>query len=145
MDPQPYWFFVIGLIFLYLFAVLVTPRRWHPWYPGRVPIRPVPQNLLGPGGTRQLFYETFADAAPVFYMFGVDWCPHCKSAKPEFEAIKTSGVVTRYVNPEKEKQAAAGFDIQGYPTFVLVKDGQKIPYKGERTKAGFEQFLQQNL
>jgi thioredoxin-like negative regulator of GroEL len=49
------------------------------------------------------------------------------------------------VNPEKDKAAAAGFEIDGYPTFYLEKDGQKIKYSGPRNVDGFRQFLQQQL
>jgi thioredoxin-like negative regulator of GroEL len=54
-------------------------------------------------------------------------------------------VALRVVNPEKDKAAAEGFEIDGYPTFYLEKDGQKVKYSGPRTLDGFRQFLQQQL
>jgi thiol-disulfide isomerase/thioredoxin len=154
MDVKPYWFFVVGLLFLYVFAAIAvrSPRR----HLGSPRPYPGPAPMLGPGGTRQTFYEQsleqFASGGATFYMFGVDWCPHCQTAKPEFEnlgATKTIGeqtVAMVYVNPEKEPQKKAGFDIQGYPTLILqTADGSKVPYKGPRTTAGFEQFLQSQL
>lgn len=151
MDVKPYWIFIVGLLFLYVFALIAGAGRGRGGhvrpYPG-----PEPEHLLGPGGTRQMFYEQFANAGATFYMFGVDWCPHCQTAKPEFEKLgltKTIGgqsVSMVYVNPEKEPQKKAGFDIQGYPTLILqTADGSKVPYKGPRTAAGFEQFLQASL
>lgn len=152
-DVQPYWFLVAGLIVLYLFALLFV--SWRPagrghrrsswWFgPGGTQ-----QHMLGPGGTRRMLYEGFADSSmPTFFMFGVDWCPHCVSAKPEFEKLKETigdraNVV--FVNPEKDKAAAQGFEIQGYPTFYLVKDGQKIKYNGNRKHADFESWLRGEL
>jgi thiol-disulfide isomerase/thioredoxin len=149
-DIKPFWFFIAGLALLYIFALIVMPRRgrhggWHP-YPGPAPYPQ--QHLLGPGGTRQQFYEGFASPAATFTMFGVDWCPHCKTAKPVVESLKASmtnaDVEVRVVNPEKEPQAAEGFAIDGYPTFYLEKAGQKTKYSGPRTVEGMKAFLQQN-
>jgi thiol-disulfide isomerase/thioredoxin len=157
MDVKPFWYFIAGMLILYLFALLVIPResrrRGRHWSP-----RPAPQHLLGPGGTQRMYggYESFGtiegfDTGSKFFMFGVDWCPHCRSAKPEFQALGTTktiggqNVTMQYVDPEKETEAAKGFEISGYPTFYLVHQGQKHRYQGPRTKAGFEQFLSEQL
>ena len=166
---QPFWFLIAGLILLYLFALLFV--SWRPrGRGGRGWVGPggTQQHMLGPGGTRRMFgyegfasnhangtsgglayggvytTEGFAGGKPTFYMFGVDWCPHCVSAKPEFEKLKeTIGdrVNAVFVNPEKDAAAASGFQIDGYPTFYLVKDGQKRKYSGGRTHADFEAWL----
>lgn len=156
-DIKPYWIFVAGMVLLLVF-VLFAVADSGPWLgPGGTRRRHWPRRgaWLGPGGTRQLLgaynAEGFLDSGATFTMFGVDWCPHCVSTKPEFEklgATKTIGgksVTMRYVNPEKDKQAAAGYDIQGYPTLYLEKAGQKIKYAGQRTAQAFEQWLAQNL
>jgi len=84
-------------------------------------------------------------------MLGVPWCPHCVSAKPEFEALGSTAtiggrsVAFRYVNPEEEPEVAANYQVSGYPTFVLEKDGQKVPYSGGRKKSDFLSFLEQNV
>lgn len=148
---QPYWIFIAGLLLLAVFAFIMIPSRRSHYRPSRPSWIPgMSQHLLGPGGTRHL-YEGFFDAGATFYMFGVDWCPHCKTAKPEFErlgstmTIGETSVKMRYVNPENEKEAAQGFAIEGYPTFYLEKGGQKIKYAGPRSTAGFQEFLQKNL
>lgn len=154
MDVKPFWFFIAGMLVLYLFALLVVPRERR-GHGGRRHWNPAPQHLLGPGGTRR-YYEPFDsvegfDTGSKFFMFGVDWCPHCRSAKPEFQALGTTktigghSVAMQYVDPEKEPEAAKGFDISGYPTFYLMHQGQKHRYQGPRTKAGFEQFLSETL
>jgi thiol-disulfide isomerase/thioredoxin len=152
-DLKPYWIFVAGLVLLLVF-VLFAVAESGPWLgPGGTRRRRHPRSTwLGPGGTRNLLgIEGFASSDATFTMFGVDWCPHCVSTKPEFEKLgstKTIGgksVSMRYVNPEKDKQAAAGYDIQGYPTLYLDKAGQKIKYSGSRTAQAFEQWLEQNL
>ena len=94
--------------------------------------------------------EGFSDAAYRFVMYGVDWCPHCVKAKPEFEALgatKTIGgktVECAVVNPEKEPEKLKG-KVEGYPTIHLY-DGQGglvKEYAGPRTTAGFEKFLKE--
>jgi thiol-disulfide isomerase/thioredoxin len=148
IDIKPFWFFIAGLLLLYIFAALVAPPRHARGY--RPDLAP---HMLGPGGTRQLLgsVEGFFDAGAQFFMFGVDRCPYCVKAKPEFAALGstvTIGGVTvanRVVDPEQEPQVAAGFEISGYPTFYLVKGGQKIRYTGERTTAAFRAFLEQQL
>jgi thioredoxin-like negative regulator of GroEL len=81
-------------------------------------------------------------------MFGVDWCPHCTAAKPEFEKLKATigdRVNVQYVNPEKDAAAATGFQIDGYPTFYLVRGAQKQKYSGGRKQADFEAWLHNEL
>ena len=131
-EVKPLWFFIAGLVLLLVFMFIVVPTR------------PTISGNLHP-------YENFSSDS-TFYMFGVDWCPHCVSTKPAFEALgptqtiggKTVNVVL--VNPEAEPEKAKGFQISGYPTLILQKaDGSQIPYSGARTTAGFLQFLQSSV
>jgi thioredoxin-like negative regulator of GroEL len=130
MVIKPYWVLVAGfvMILLYVVALRVRSRRSY--------------SLPG--------IEGFADAS-VFTMFGVDWCPHCVKAKPLFESLGPTATIgantvsLRYVNPEKDKAAAEGFEIDGYPTFYLEHNGQKTKYTGPRSADGFLQFLQKSL
>jgi thiol-disulfide isomerase/thioredoxin len=99
--------------------------------------------------------EGFADAAGdkyKFVMYGVDWCPHCVSAKPEFAKLGSTKTIGgkvfefQLVNPESPegKIAAEGKDIRGFPTFHLYDAEGKLvkEYNGGRTQADFEKFLQ---
>ena len=145
---RPFWFLVAGMVLLYVFALIALPAHRRRHATGYLPRHP--QGIL-PGETRHMLYEHFADSAqPVFYMFGVSWCPHCISAKPEFEALKSIPTIServqiRYVDAEAEKAATQGFEIGGYPTFYLVNGSQKIKYSGPREQAGFAAFLKQQL
>jgi hypothetical protein len=88
------------------------------------------------------------DAKYTFMMYGVDWCPHCVSAKPEFAALgptKTIGgvkVACVLVNPEKEPEKVKG-KVDGFPTFHLYNAQGKLvqEYSGPRKTASFEEFL----
>ncbi len=105
------------------------------------------------GGSKQ---EPSKDANLVF--FYADWCPHCKVAKPEWDALKAENegkiingynvVYTDYncgtVTPEIE-DLMNKYDVKGYPTVKLIKDGQVIDYDAKPTTSTMNQFLTQIL
>jgi thiol-disulfide isomerase/thioredoxin len=150
MDVKPIWFFVTGLLLLAVFTAMMVPRRWHPVHilPGQ-PWSPIHGKSIIPGQAHLLGQEGFTSDA-TFYMFGVDWCPHCVSTKPEFEKLGSTQTIGGktvqfvYVNPEKNPEAAKGFDIDGYPTLILQTGGFQKKYSGPRTSDGFLQFLEAN-
>ena len=87
-------------------------------------------------------------------LFYVDWCPHCNTAKPEWDALKDeyegkkingySIVFTEYncTNETAEiEEVMNKYSIEGYPTIKLVKDNQIIEYDAKPTKSTIEQFL----
>lgn len=93
-------------------------------------------------------------ANPKLTMYYVDWCPHCTSAKPDFQSVMGNGTATingktvdiAMVNPEKDPDAAAGKPVKGYPTILYETPGGNIvEYSGERNKAGFMEFLKANV
>lgn len=101
--------------------------------------------------------EGFQDGgAPAyeFVMYGVDWCPHCVKAKPEFKALGSkvtiggADVACKVVDPEKEPEAVkAGQKIEGYPTIHLYDAQGKLvsEYSGPRTTSGFRSFLEKTV
>jgi thiol-disulfide isomerase/thioredoxin len=99
-------------------------------------------------------YEPFASGNAKFTMYYVDWCGHCKQAKPDFtEFMKKSpltingkSVDIAMVNPEKTPQAAAGKPVKGYPTILLEKSsGEIVEYPGERNSTAYQAFLAENI
>lgn len=92
------------------------------------------------------------DAELIFFF--ADWCPHCKAAKPHWKEVKTQydgKVVNGYkltftdVDCTEEtpevKKATDTYDIEGYPTIKLIKDGQVIDYDAKPTKETLEKFI----
>uniref|UniRef100_A0A6C0B9R0 Thioredoxin domain-containing protein n=1 Tax=viral metagenome TaxID=1070528 RepID=A0A6C0B9R0_9ZZZZ len=87
-------------------------------------------------------------------LFYTDWCPHCKTAKPEWEQVKTQyegktingyQIVFTEVNctnetPDVEKMVET-YKIEGYPTIKLLKDGQVIEFDAKPSAANLNQFL----
>jgi len=91
------------------------------------------------------------DNVAQLYLFKVDWCPHCKTAKPVFDEVETElngqlindkyTVVFKTVDCEGEPEMADKFKIDGFPTIKLVKDGQVIEYDAKPDKDNIKDFL----
>lgn len=96
--------------------------------------------------------EGFEETPSVFRMFYVDWCGHCRNAKPEFAKIlsvdKVNGkpLQVLMINAEANQALASEFNVSSYPTFVLSKStGENIPYMGHRNENAFMSFLESNM
>jgi len=106
-----------------------------------------------------------------FVMFYAPWCGHCKMSKPKLESClggiavdhkeykkgnfrkhngKTAIVM---VNGDEEGNLAKKYDIEGYPTFLLLKGVKNrntlaadkvIPYEGGRSREEIEDFIKSN-
>lgn len=87
-------------------------------------------------------------------LFYVDWCPHCKTAKPEWEEIKAKydgktinghNVIFTEVNCTEEtpeiEEMMNKYKIEGYPTIKLLKDGQIVEFDAKPTKDTLDKFL----
>jgi len=87
-------------------------------------------------------------------LFYVDWCPHCKTAKPEWETIKSSfdgkkingyTVVFTDVNCTNEtkeiEKMISTYKIEGYPTIKMIKDGQVIDFDAKPTQSSLTKFI----
>lgn len=87
-------------------------------------------------------------------LFYVDWCPHCKTAKPEWNDLKAeydgksiNGYTITFVEYNCTNESAEvsslmdKYNIEGYPTIKLLKDNQIIEYDAKPTKSTMEQFL----
>ena len=86
--------------------------------------------------------------------FYVDWCPHCKTAKPawndlkaEYENKTINGYKVIFTDIDCTNETAEvtqlmdQYKIEGYPTIKLLKDGQVIEYDAKPSKDTLEQFL----
>lgn len=87
-------------------------------------------------------------------LFYVDWCPHCKTAKPlwdelksEYENKKINGYTILFseincTNETPEIESLINkFKIEGYPTIKLLKDGNIVEYDAKPNKATLIEFL----
>ena len=92
-------------------------------------------------------------------MFYVDWCPHCKKSKPAFDEFtqKYNGktingfvVKVRSVNCTNEedpnvKSVHEKYNIEGYPTILLSKNGEIINFNANPDMETLEQFVNEVL
>ena len=86
--------------------------------------------------------------------FHAEWCPHCKTAKPVWESLKSqyeNKTINGYKvifteinctteNAEVEKMMDK-YNVEGFPTIKLLKDGQIIEYDAKPTRETLDQFL----
>lgn len=86
--------------------------------------------------------------------FYTDWCPHCKTAKPDWAEVKAEyenktingyHIIFTEINCTTEsaevEQLMNKYSIEGYPTIKLLKDGQIIEYDAKPSKDTIIQFL----
>jgi thiol-disulfide isomerase/thioredoxin len=86
--------------------------------------------------------------------FYADWCPHCKTAKPiwnelksEYENKTVNGYKILFTEVNCTTETAETdkmmnqYNVEGYPTIKLLKDGQVIEYDAKPTKETLTQFL----
>ena len=98
---------------------------------------------------------TSGGGSPVeLIIFTAQWCPICTTAKPEWNQVvaeyqdKTVNgrtVIFTEVDcttetPDVEKMINQ-YKVEGFPTVILLKDGQVINYDAKVTKATLVQFL----
>jgi thiol-disulfide isomerase/thioredoxin len=86
--------------------------------------------------------------------FYADWCPHCKAAKPIWNDLKTeyenktiNGYKVVFTEIDCTEETAEveklmnQYDIEGYPTIKLLKDGQVIDYDAKPSRETLTKFL----
>ena len=90
--------------------------------------------------------------------FYVDWCPHCKTAKPNWDKLKQqeqgktrkgSQVTFTEINCTKETDDITRmmnqYKVQGYPTIKLRKDGQTFDYEAKPQVPELTVFLDKTV
>jgi hypothetical protein len=105
--------------------------------------------------TKENFEGGSDDKTAEFKFFWVDWCPHCKTAKPEWDKLKAdyankpingykvifTDIDATKTTAEIEKQMEI-YKIEAYPTFKLIKDNQVIDFDAKITRDHLEQFVE---
>lgn len=142
----PYSTYLLGFIVFIIF-IIAAKYAYETYYVK-------PQNDKG------AVYKDVANANRqstdvMIYFFNVDWCPHCKTAKPEWDKFKNKmngkevngyKIVCVDMNCTDETpeitQIINEFKIEGYPTVKMVKDEQKIDFDSKITKETLEVFVE---
>lgn len=98
--------------------------------------------------------DTSGDNTAELFFFFADWCPHCKAAKPiwndlkaEYENKTINGYHVVFTEIDCSTETAEvdkmmdKYNVEGYPTIKLLKDGQVIEYDAKPSKETLTQFL----
>jgi thiol-disulfide isomerase/thioredoxin len=90
-----------------------------------------------------------------FVMYYAPWCPHCKTAMPDWDALGTtqtiggSTVAISKVDCDANPEAAKKNNVSGYPTFQLQDAQGKLVQEMDgtyaRDQSGYMRFLQSTL
>jgi len=83
-------------------------------------------------------FDSFMEGKSVVLLeFYAPWCGHCKQFAPTYEKIAEDldgKVDVAKVDATIANGVANRFNIQGYPTIKIWKDGETFDYKGSRSK-----------
>jgi hypothetical protein len=104
--------------------------------------------------SEQIPVGTTSSSTAELLFFYADWCPHCKTAKPIWNELKSEyqnktvngyKVIFTEVNCSEETaevdKMMNQYGVEGYPTIKLLKDGQVIEYDAKPSKETLTQFL----
>ncbi|MES1911598.1 MAG: hypothetical protein MHM6MM_004008, partial [Cercozoa sp. M6MM] len=78
--------------------------------------------------------------------FYAPWCGHCKSFAPTYDKLgqyfqQVDDVRVAKVDATQNKALAQRFEIRGYPTLLLLKDGAVVPFRGDRSFQSVVDFV----
>jgi thiol-disulfide isomerase/thioredoxin len=91
----------------------------------------------------------------VIFFFFADWCPHCTKSKPEWVAFSSEydgktlnnyKITCTMVNctddsDPKANELMAAYDVNSFPTVILVKDNNAITYEAKIKRDTLESFI----
>jgi len=92
----------------------------------------------------------------IIHIFTVDWCPYCTKAKPEwnnfkakYDGKKHNGYTIRCVEHDctkskdpEIKKLVDKYEIKGYPTIKMEKDGLVIDFDAKVSIDSLSQFVE---
>lgn len=142
---SPYYNYIIVIFALTVF-IIIGKYSYDKFYSSKVndpekKFKDVANAAMRPDGVNILFFHA-------------DWCPHCKTALPEWTKFKNqyhdtevNGYVINCtdINCTSETsdvtKAINEYKIDSYPTIKMVKGDQKIEFDSKITQKTLEQFV----
>lgn len=125
----------------YIYKTYIAPQSDRSFYEGYAS----GMNLRKEGGQPDMV---------TLYMFSVEWCPHCKDAKPIWDDFvkehtdkSFNGKTVNFVRVDCDKDSALAdkYGVSGYPTIKLDKGDSVIEYKSKPSNDTLLSFLQSSL
>ena len=96
--------------------------------------------------SKRVSFEEPSRDVPALLFFYADWCGYCDQFKPEWAKVEqilgnNPNIQLVKINGDERKDLMEQFQVQGFPTVVLVTGQGPIPYDGPRTSEGIMDFL----
>lgn len=139
------FFFIILTIVLLIAAIVFVYKNYL-----------VPKMNPAYAPNKEFITEDEDEKEAEMIIFTVDWCPYCKKAMPiwnnfkkQYEGKKINGYTLYFStinctdeNDSKVKDMLNKYNIDGYPTIKLVKDGDVISYDAKVNDDTLQKFVQ---
>jgi glutaredoxin len=78
---------------------------------------------------------------PTIILYKADWCGHCNKFKEVWKRMDKNKYDLITYDSEKDSQLIKDNEIQGFPTIIIVKNGIKTEYNGNRTEKDINNFI----
>jgi len=142
---RPYYYYILGITILSIF-IYVTYWSYNTFY-------------LKSASNKKNKFSDVANAnrrnkESSILFFHVDWCPHCKTALPEWNNFKSqndgkeiNGYIIKCVDMDCTNEtsdvtrAINQYNIESYPTVKMLKDEQVIEFDSKITANTLNQFV----
>ena len=91
-------------------------------------------------------FDTHTKTGLKLVEFYTDWCSFCQKQRPVIEDLSKKGVWIGTLDAEKFKDITKNYEITGFPTFLLFKNGEIISkLSGYHDKSSLITKLMENL
>ena len=76
-------------------------------------------------------------------LFYTTWCPHCKNTLKEWESYKNTRpeITFSIIDCDKEKDQAELYQIESYPTILMVVGEKKYIFDSNFSKDSMDKFV----
>ena len=146
MYPRKKIIWLIVLFIVFIFASIYGYKHFYlPWLSSKKysDVANTDPTATGNGGDVTI------------YFFSADWCPHCKTALPEWQNFshnyngkEINGYVISCVNINctddtdvKVTEYIQKYNIEGYPTIKMTKENKIIDFDAKVTSSALESFV----
>lgn len=149
LDPRKFMFW---LIFVFILLIAAAIYGFYTYYIPSASAR----NFNDLSNKRPIANGQGGGGDILIYFFHVEWCPHCKTASPEWKTFSSNyddkevnGYTIRCMDTDCTKDSDPSiqdiiqrFAIEGYPTIKMVKEGKTIDFDAKVTNVNLEKFVE---